>query len=74
VKASAQWSVPARGDTAGEGFYTVGLTTWTTMDLDGDRKPDLVNTGMPGVSKVFGGDTTAYWNVDHLGSRRRSPT
>jgi hypothetical protein len=33
------------------------------LDLDGDHRPDLLNTGMPGVSKVFGGDSAASWKV-----------
>src|SRR4051812_12320266 len=47
-----QWSVPARG--TDEGFYSVGLTTWTTMDIDGDGKPDLVNTAPANTTQVWG--------------------
>ncbi|AKU92763.1 glycine-rich protein [Vulgatibacter incomptus] len=38
---ATEWSVPADSPTS-NGFYSVASSWWTTMDLDGDGKPDLV--------------------------------
>ncbi|APR87378.1 cell surface protein [Minicystis rosea] len=40
---AADWALPA-GAPAGSGFFTFANTYWTTVDLDGDAKPDLVVT------------------------------
>ncbi len=62
------WPVPNVGHT--DGPYTANIATgtrwWSTMDLDGDRRPDLVQTGDPTRSGgyVFNANTPmASWRV-----------
>jgi hypothetical protein len=60
------WAVP-RADIA-EGFWTtswlVNSEAWSTFDIDGDGRPDLVQTADPsGARSVWGGDTAASWRV-----------
>jgi hypothetical protein len=58
------WTVPTL-DTA-EGFYLTsggsssGGVDWTTIDMDGDGKPDLVQTAQNGVVL---GSSSASWRV-----------
>jgi hypothetical protein len=59
------WSVP-NGGTAGYGFYEVSGGLWSTLDIDGDQKPDLVWTrpsDSSGTQPVFGGATSPHWKV-----------
>jgi hypothetical protein len=60
------WAVPASGTT--DGFYAanqdLGNQAWFVEDMNGDGKPDLVQTGDPAQSgKVFGASSAAYWQV-----------
>lgn len=59
------WPVPPNGLT--DGFYATELLVtsrrWTTRDLNGDGRPDLVHTTNPANGQVFvGADGGAYWN------------
>ncbi len=74
-EASAQaWSVPTGGlatagfwNTAG-GSFAVGSEQWTTFDLDGDRRPDLVVTGKT-ISHPAAPDTEIKVNVGYPGAQ-----
>jgi hypothetical protein len=65
-KTALSWAVPAH-PTNTKGFFAVSETknydpTWSTLDLDGDGKPDLVFTF--DAADVFGGNTAAaHWKV-----------
>jgi predicted secreted protein len=60
---STDWSVPTLGD--GYGFYSIGSSTWATLDMDGDRRVDLVHSSDPTTGTVWGGDASATWHVFH---------
>jgi hypothetical protein len=36
---------------------------WSTFDVNGDGKVDLVQTMDPATSNVWGGDASAYWKI-----------
>jgi len=59
---ATHWAVPARGTANGFASIADG-SFWTTMDLDGDDKPDLVYTAEQDSNGVWGGDGAAYWKV-----------
>ena len=46
-----------------QGFQTTAALAWTTTDLDGDGKADLVQTEPPDGSGVWGGDAVAYGKI-----------
>ncbi len=75
-----KWRVPEGGrkdggfDKTGGGVpggeYYYGWESWTTMDIDGDRLPDLVVTSTSSAKdgyyywdRVFSDDDGAYWKV-----------
>ena len=68
-EAEGAWTVPL-GGFAGAGFNNVSSGRWATMDLDGDRKPDLVVPSDPSdsSSRVWGFDKAPYWKVYKSGS------
>ena len=59
------WSVPAAPVTLPNGYNAKEAATnpkpWSTLDLDGDRLPDLVLTSSAGI--VFLQGATAQWHV-----------
>lgn len=59
---SVDWRVPGSGlaDGFSQPVSTVSVRQWTTMDLDGDGKVDLVQTANPQGGAVFAG-ATAFW-------------
>ncbi len=62
------WPVPDIGLSDGPyvTFSATGTRWWSTLDLDGDGRPDLVQTGDPARTGgyVFGaGTATPYWKV-----------
>jgi FG-GAP repeat protein len=69
--APIEWATPNGGYPAGgtlTGFYQVaggdydpGEQYWSTVDLTGDRKPDLVISAQDGDQ--FTGDGVRFWNV-----------
>ena len=61
----AVWPVPPNG--AAEGFNATQMLgtslRWTTRDLTGDGRPDLIHTTNPATSQVWnGGAAGVYWN------------
>ena len=63
---SIKWSVPSNG--LSDGIYTKSSTTalrhWATIDVNGDRKPDLVLTGDTTKSQqVWDASGSPYWKV-----------
>jgi uncharacterized protein YpmB len=67
AKQHATWAVPDPGATYTKGFYTTAYSGygkyWSTFDLDGDRRPDLVWTGDKDA-KVWGVTTaTPHWGL-----------
>ncbi len=61
----AQWPVPPNGFADGFQSTEAQATTrrWTTRDLTGDDRPDLVQTANPANGQVWGTDAGVYWNV-----------
>lgn len=73
------WSLPQGGDMRSSGNYNFcriqkdytsiddidGSQLWTTMDINGDSKPDLVvyRQQSAGVNNVPGSGTNRYWKV-----------
>jgi hypothetical protein len=77
---ATNWSIPTGGfQGASSGSWGYNFTsgsglaqavqnsqTWSTIDINGDAKPDLVVTAQndaSGYSKVFNVTTSPYWNV-----------
>jgi hypothetical protein len=61
-----RWPVPDSG--TAEGFYAVddedgSASCWFTRDVDGDRRPDLIQTMDPATSRVWDATGTPYWKV-----------
>ncbi len=61
-----EWRVPNAIPTVG--FFAVrydnGSTYgWDLLDMNGDRKPDLVHTADPVTGQAWGSATAPYWNV-----------
>ncbi|MGE0870356.1 MAG: FG-GAP repeat domain-containing protein [Kofleriaceae bacterium] len=80
-----QWLLPTIGGTIGVGFpyqgwnaYQNGDESWSTFDIDGDNRPDLVATNKRygnGFVGVFGFDSTPHWRVyRNTGTGFASPT
>ncbi len=68
ASSATTWSTPNVGLSDGPftTFSASGTRWWATMDLDGDHRPDLVQTGDPARSGgyVFGAGTASpYWRV-----------
>ena len=62
---AAMWPVPS-GGFDGLGFHDVATGLWSTSDIDGDQKPDLVWTrpdSTSGTQPVFGYGASPYWQV-----------
>jgi len=59
-----RWDVPSSGTS--EGFFTIARSLqkehWAVMDLNGDKKPDLVQTVDPKTGRLFGG-SRGYWKL-----------
>lgn len=64
--AETRWSVPASPGVE-SGFYAIAAQdfgeNWTTMDIDGDGKSDLVWTSSAGSNVVWGGAADPHWKV-----------
>ncbi|MBP6698301.1 MAG: VCBS repeat-containing protein, partial [Flavobacteriales bacterium] len=73
---SVNWSLPAGGQIDGgvnQGFnllsaigYDTNSDTWSTVDINGDSKPDLVCTGTRaanGYVTEFSPGNNSYWKV-----------
>ena len=58
------WTVPSGGFVS-TGFNSVASGKWTTMDIDGDGKPDLVLPSDPldPAAKVWGQGASPSWKV-----------
>lgn len=75
---ATRWEVPV-GGSAGAGFnspyersylYSRAARNWTTLDLNGDHRPDLIVTGehsSGSLPVVLGGVATPHWEV-YLGT------
>ncbi|MFO0665027.1 MAG: VCBS repeat-containing protein [Polyangiaceae bacterium] len=64
-KTATTWAVP-KGDTSWTGgYYSAASDLWITLDMDGDGKPDLVNTGhyVSGNASVWGTSSAPSWKV-----------
>jgi hypothetical protein len=63
--AAVNWTVPSLG--APTGYWLTGTSFWSTFDIDGDGRSDLVTTGdhskSASMPPVWGGDGAAYWKV-----------
>ena len=63
------WSVPPSPGLVSGFFNTAGFASdwsWSTIDLDGDHRPDLVWTADPShvdTKSVWGGTTSPHWKV-----------
>lgn len=59
------WRVPDSGTTYG--FNTTRTSSsywhWDTLDIDGDRKPDLVQTADPATGTVWDATGARHWKV-----------
>ncbi len=64
VSEATAWTVP-EGGWAGRGFSDVATGRWSTMDLDGDRRPDLVVPADPQASDptIHGYGRVPFWQV-----------
>lgn len=62
---AVDWAVPQAGELSSAGISQVAWTPWTTMDIDGDQKPDLVVTAESndGELQVVGGSASPHWLV-----------
>ena len=64
AQTASQWAVPSRGVSVG--YIQTDLYIgpyWRTLDLNGDGRPDLIDTYDSAAGTVWGGDGTAYWKV-----------
>ncbi len=65
VKPAVNWPVPDSGTLYG--FHTSALSSsgsqWATLDVDGDRKPDLVQTADPETGYVWDSTGSPHWKV-----------
>lgn len=60
------WTLPEMGLEAGftHPAMNQGTKQWSTFDIDGDGKPDLVQTADPKTGKVWGaGTSNPHWRV-----------
>ena len=64
VQTASRWGVPASGTR--DGFHIPSsaskLAHWSVVDLNGDKKPDLVQTVDPKTGRLFGG-SRGYWKL-----------
>lgn len=63
---AANWSVPKNG--RAEGFYAAGITggtgtEWTLLDMDGDKRLDLIQSVDPATNTVWDPQGVAHWKV-----------
>jgi hypothetical protein len=60
---ASAWPVPPNG--LSDGFYaaeiSAGTRAWTLLDLDGDKRPELVHTADPASGRVWG--PSSFWTV-----------
>ncbi len=56
-----RWAVPQSGTE--EGFYILGNSSWSLMDVDADGHLDLVQTGDPSTGRVWDAAGSPYWKV-----------
>lgn len=56
------WSLPD-SSALQDGFHAVAGASWACMDLDGDRKVDLVWCHDPASGNVWGGASNPHWKV-----------
>lgn len=65
VEPAAVWPVPDSGTAYGfyQAEYSSGSSQWITLDIDGDRRPDLVQTADPASGSVWDADGSPYWKV-----------
>ena len=64
VSSPAQWAVPDSVFGSTFGHYQIQGEDWSTMDLDGDGRPDLVWTGSFGAHNDVGWNWRVYLNVE----------
>jgi hypothetical protein len=59
------WPVPDSGTSYGFSVFQWSSAPgfWTTMDIDGDRRPDLVQTADPATSAVWDEAGSPHWRV-----------
>jgi hypothetical protein len=62
---SKDWSVPATGGFSPGGYSQASATRWSTFDIDGDGKPDLVSSSdsVNGADIVWGAGASTHWRV-----------
>ena len=64
---AASWPVPPSGLADGFVFpkVTLSIRVWDTLDLDGDGRPDLIQTATPATGQVWtsAASGAAYWRV-----------
>ena len=62
---STAWAVPEAGWS--EGFHSAANGAsyyhWSTFDIDGDGKLELVHTADPASQQVLGGSANPHWRV-----------
>jgi len=65
VRPAITWSVPDSGTTYGfyATDYSYSYAQWTTIDIDGDGRPDLVQTADPSTGSVWDVDGSPHWKV-----------
>jgi hypothetical protein len=67
---ATNWPVPTNGRT--DGFFATGTTggtgaEWTLIDMDGDKRLDLIQSMDPATSSVWDPQGVAHWKV-YLGT------
>ncbi len=65
AKPAVNWPVPDSGTSYGFDVtsYSGGPAYWTTVDMNGDRKPDLVQTSDPTTGSVWDASGSPHWKV-----------
>ncbi len=64
-KPARTWAVPDSGTSYGFNAtaYSSSYYQWVTVDVDGDRRPDLVQTADPATGYVWDASGSPHWKV-----------
>jgi hypothetical protein len=64
-RAATSWPVPAQGGFEDNGFAVSSSTRWSTLDIDGDHRADLVSAAglSNGSAEVWGVGATRHWKI-----------
>jgi len=68
ASSSSNWSVPALQGVRGGAYQTArfyGNEIWSTLDMNGDKKPDFVWTSQTTGRKPWGDGVTHHWKIFH---------